>query len=93
MSEYSCVAFRAFDWLPTNRDLGCARRQSPRAEIDHWYFQNEYHVGEFPGGAESLLRHGYDVHLHYGDVGIRRIAFRLPSDPRRSTFPLTISGA
>ena len=27
----------------------------------------------------GLLRHGYDVHLHYANFGVRTIAFRLPA--------------
>ena len=78
MSEYQFLAFRAVDHPLSDRDLVYARKQSSRAEITRWYFENEYHYGDFRGNANGLLRHGYDVHLHYANFGLRRIAIRLP---------------
>ena len=79
MSEHQFLAFRAVDRPLTDRDLVYARKQSSRAEITRWYFENEYHFGDFHGDADGLLRHGYDVHLHYANFGIRKIALSLPS--------------
>ena len=56
-----------------------AEKQSTRAEISRWSFQNEYHYGDFRGDANGLLRRGYDVFLHYANFGIRTVAFRLPT--------------
>ena len=78
MSAYQFIAFRAVDRPLTDRDLVYARKQSSRAEITRWYFENEYHFGDFGGDADGLLRHGYDAHLHYTNFGIRKIALRLP---------------
>ena len=79
MSEYQFLAFRAVDRPLTDRDLAFARKQSSRAEITRWGFENEYHFGDFHGDADGLLRHGYDAHLHYANFGIRKIAIRLPT--------------
>ena len=79
MSEYQFVAFRAVDRPLTDRDLIYARKQSTRAEITRWYFENEYHFGDFHGDADGLLRRGFDVHLHYANFGIRKISIRLPA--------------
>ena len=79
MSEYQYLAFRAVDRRLTERELAFARKQSTRAEITPWSFENEYHFGDFHGDAEGLLRRGFDAHLHYANFGIRRIAFRLPA--------------
>ena len=79
MSEYQFLAFRAVDRPLTDRELAYARKHSSRAEITRWYFENEYHFGDFRGDANGFLRHGYDVHLHYANFGIRRIAVRLPA--------------
>lgn len=79
MSEYQFVAFRAVDRPLTQRELVYARQQSSRAEITRWSFENEYHFGDFRGNADGLLRHGYDVHLHYANFGVRKIAVRLPA--------------
>jgi len=80
LSEYQFLAFRAVDRPLTDRDLVYARKQSSRAEITRWYFENEYHFGDFGADAGGLLRHGYDVHLHYANFGVRKIAIRLPAD-------------
>ena len=58
MSEYQFLAFRAVDRPLTARDLAFARKQSSRAEITRWGFENEYHFGDFHGDADGLLRHG-----------------------------------
>jgi hypothetical protein len=77
VSEYQYVAFRAVDRPLTDKELKFAEQQSTRAEITRWSFQNEYHFGDFRGDVNGLLRHGYDVHLHYANFGIRTVAFRL----------------
>ncbi|TWU30511.1 hypothetical protein Pla144_12980 [Bythopirellula polymerisocia] len=59
--------------------MAYARKQSSRAEITRWYFENEYYFGDFHGDANGLLRHGYDVHLHYANFGVRKIAIHLPA--------------
>ena len=87
MSEYQFVAFRAIDRPLTDRELAYARQQSSRAEITRWCFENEYHFGDFHGDADGLLRHGYDVHLHYANFGVRKIAVRLPAGP---PFPASV---
>ena len=79
MSVYQYVAFRAIDRPLTDRELVYAQKQSSRAEVTRWYFENEYHYGDFRGDANGLLRHGFDVHLHYANFGLRRIAIRLPN--------------
>jgi hypothetical protein len=79
LSEYQFIGFRAVDRPLTDRDLAFARKQSTRAEISRWYFENEYHYGDFHGNVDGLLRHGFDTHLHYADFGIRTIAIRLPT--------------
>ena len=78
MSEYQYIAFRAVDRPLTDRELAFAEKQSTRAEISRWSFTNEYNFGNFRGDANGLLRHGYDVHLHYANFGVRKIALRLP---------------
>jgi hypothetical protein len=80
VSEYQYLAFRAVDRPLTDRELAYARRQSSRAEVTRWQFENEYHFGDFHGNADGLLRHGYDVHLHYANFGVRKIAIRAPAD-------------
>ena len=79
MSAYQYVAFRAIDRPLTDRELVYAQKQSSRAEVTRWYFENEYHYGDFRGDANGLLRHGFDVHLHYANFGLRRIAIRFPN--------------
>ncbi|MCG8584468.1 MAG: hypothetical protein MI757_07145 [Pirellulales bacterium] len=78
MSEYQFIAFQAVDRPLTDRELEFAEGQSTRAEITRWSFTNEYHFGDFHGDADGLLRGGYDVHLHYANFGIRKIALHLP---------------
>jgi len=79
MSEYQYVAFRAIDRAVSDKNLAYMRRQSSRAEITPWSFENEYHFGDFRGNAVEMLRRGYDIHLHYANFGIRTLLIRLPS--------------
>ncbi len=69
MSEYQCVAFRAIDKPVSNKDLEYMRRQSSRAKVTAWSFDNEYHYGDFRGNAPEMMRRGYDIHLHYANYG------------------------
>lgn len=79
MSEYQHVEFRAVDRPLTDTELAYARKQSSRAEITSWSFQNFYTFGDFHGNVQGMLRRGYDIFLHYADFGIRTIAIRLPN--------------
>jgi hypothetical protein len=78
MSEYQYVAFRAVDRPVDETNLEYMRRQSTRAEITPWSFENEYHYGDFRGDPIQMLRRGYDIHLHYANFGIRKLLIRLP---------------
>lgn len=78
MSEYQHVAFRAVDRPVSGKNLEYMQKQSTRAEITPWSFENEYHYGDFRGNAVEMLRRGYDVHLHYANFGVRRLMIRLP---------------
>src|SRR5260370_36479300 len=78
MSEYQIIAFRAIDGPVREKDLEFMHRQSSRAEITPWSFDNEYHFGDFRGNAEEMLRRGYDFHLHYANFGTRKLMIRLP---------------
>ena len=85
MSEYQYVAFRAIDRAVSEKNLEYMRRQSSRAEITPWSFDNEYHYGDFHGNAMEMLRRGYDIHLHYTNFGDRTLMLRLPqgfAEPR-----------
>jgi hypothetical protein len=79
MSEYQLIAFRAIDGPVSEKNLEYMRRQSSRAEITPWSFDNEYHYGDFRGDAFEMLRRGYDLHLHYANFGIRKLLIRLPN--------------
>lgn len=79
MSEYQYIEFRAVDRPLTDAELRFAEGQSTRADVTRWSFQNEYHYGSFRGDVEELLRHGYDVYLHFANFGVRTAAFRLPA--------------
>jgi hypothetical protein len=79
MSEHQYVAFRAIDGPVSEKNLEYMRRQSSRAEITPWAFDNEYHFGDFRGNAIEMLRRGYDLHLHYANFGTRRLMIRLPA--------------
>src|SRR5580704_10466451 len=78
MSEHQRVAFRAIDGPVSEKNLEYMQRQSSRAEITPWSFDNQYHYGDFGGNAEEMLRRGYDLHLHYANFGIRKLLIRLP---------------
>jgi hypothetical protein len=95
MSEYQYVAFRAIDAPVTRKNLDYMRRQSTRAEITPWSFDNEYHFGDFRGNAVEMLRRGYDIHLHFADFGICKLMIRLPAgfpDPRAAAAYLIKHG-
>ncbi len=78
MSEYQYVAFRAIDRPVDAKNLAYMQKQSSRAEITPWSFENEYNFGDFRGDAEEMLRRGYDMNLHYAHYGIRTLMIRLP---------------
>src|ERR1700722_8709553 len=78
MSEHQRIAFRAIDAPVNEENLEYMRRQSSRAEITPWSFDNEYHFGDFGGNAIEMLRRGYDLHLHYANFGIRKLLIRFP---------------
>lgn len=77
MSEHQYVGFRAVDGPVAEENLDFMRRQSSRAEVTPWSFDNEYHYGDFRGNTAEMLRRGYDVHLHYANFGTRRLMIRL----------------
>jgi len=79
MSEYQYLAFRAIDAAVTAKDLQFMRKQSSRAEITPWSFENEYHFGDFHGDAAEMLRRGYDFHFHYTNFGDRKLMMRIPN--------------
>jgi hypothetical protein len=79
MSEYQYVGFRAIDSPVSEKNLAFMRKQSSRAEITPWSFDNEYHFGDFRGNAPEMLRRGYDFHLHYANFGVRKLMVRLPN--------------
>jgi hypothetical protein len=79
MSEFQYVAFRAIDGPVSEKDLEFMRRQSSRAEITPWSFDNEYHYGDFRGDEAEMLRRGYDFHFHYANFGTRKLMIRLPN--------------
>jgi hypothetical protein len=78
MSEHQYIAFRAIDRPVSEKNLAFMRRQSSRAEITPWSFDNEYQFGDFHGDAGEMLRRGYDFHIHYANFGIRKLMIRLP---------------
>src|SRR5262249_40402794 len=79
MSEFQYVGFRAIDGPVTEKNLEFMQRQSSRAEITLWSFDNEYHYGDFRGDAVEMLRRGYDFHFHYANFGVRNLLIRLPN--------------
>jgi hypothetical protein len=79
MSEYQYVAFRAIDAPVNEKNLAYMQKQSSRAEITEWSFDNEYNFGDFGGDATEMLRRGYDIHIHYANYGIRTLMLRLPT--------------
>jgi hypothetical protein len=78
MSVYQYIYFAAIDKPLDDKQLAYMARQSTRAEITRWQFENEYHYGDFGGNPVEMMRRGYDVHLHYASYGTRRLMFRLP---------------
>lgn len=95
MSEHQVVAFRAIDGPVSTKDLKFMQKQSSRAEITPWTFDNEYHYGDFHGDAEEMLRRGYDLHLHYANFGTRTLMIRLPNglpDKKAAAPYLTANG-
>ncbi|HEY7314495.1 MAG TPA: hypothetical protein VH643_34420 [Gemmataceae bacterium] len=78
MSETQYIGFRATEKPVSDKDLEYMRQQSSRAEITPWSFDNEYHYGDFHGDVLTMLRRGYDIHLHYANFGIRKLLIRLP---------------
>jgi len=78
MSEYQYVAFRAIDRAVSKKNLAYMRRQSTRAEITPWSFENEYDFGDFHGNALEMMQRGYDLHVHYTNFGVRTLLVRLP---------------
>lgn len=87
MSEYQRIAFRAIDGPVSEKDLEFMRRQSSRAEITTWTFDNEYEWGSFRGDAREMLRRGYDLYLHYANFGIRTLLLRLPHGLPKAAAP------
>ncbi len=81
MSEYQYVHFIACDKPLDEKQLLFMRKQSSRATITRRDFTNEYNFGDFHGNAVEMLRHGYDIHLHYANFGIRKLMLRLPGLP------------
>ena len=79
MSEFQHIAFRAIDAPVSEKNLAFMRRQSSRADITPWSFENEYHFGDFHGNAVEMLRRGYDFHLHYANFGVRTLMIRFPN--------------
>lgn len=79
MSEHQFVGFRAVDRPVGEKELDYMAKQSSRAEITEWSFENEYHFGDFRGNVLEMMRRGYDVHLHYANFGYRKIYIRLPN--------------
>ncbi len=78
MSQYQYVYFAAVDRALDDKQLAYMRRQSTRAEVTRWQFENEYHYGSFSGNTVEMMRRGYDVHLRYANYGLRELMFRLP---------------
>lgn len=79
MSEYQYIHFSAVDKQLDDKQLAYMRRQSSRAEVTRWRFENEYHYGNFHGNTLEMTRRDYDVHLHYANFGIRKIMLQLPT--------------
>lgn len=55
MSEYQYIASRAIDGPAIAENLKFMERQSSRAEITPWTFDNEYHYGDFHGDAAGIF--------------------------------------
>lgn len=78
MSEYQYIEFQAVDAPVIEDNMEFMYKQSSRATITPWYFQNEYNFGDFHGNSTEMLRRGYDIYFHYADFGIRQLTFALP---------------
>ena len=68
MSEYQYIEFLAVDRPLTDSELKFAEKQSTRAEISRWSFQNEYHYRfnerrVLPRHEKAIVRHAQNV-LH-----------------------------
>ena len=78
MSEYQYVGFRAIEKPVSEKNLEYMHKQSSRADITPWSFDNEYDYGDFRGDELEMLRRGYDIHLHYSNYGTFKLLIRLP---------------
>lgn len=78
MSEYQFVHFIAIDRPLDDQQLEFMQKQSTRATVTRRQFRNEYHFGSFHGKTQEMMRRGFDLHVHFANYGIRRLAFRLP---------------
>ncbi len=76
MSEYQIIAFRAIDKPVSEKNLEYMEKQSTRADITPWSFDNEYHYGDFRGNTKEMLRRGYDIHLHWANFGMCTVMIR-----------------
>ena len=56
MSEYQYIGFRAAEKPVSDKDLEYMRKQSSRAEITPWSFDNEYDFGETISRGSSIFR-------------------------------------
>ena len=50
MSEFQYIGFRGVDAPLSDDQLGYMERQSSRAEVTRWSFDNTYHYGDAPRG-------------------------------------------
>ena len=73
-----CQRVGAAEKPVSDKDLEYMRKQSSRAEVTPWSFDNEYHYGDFHGDERTMLRRGYDIHLHYANFGTRKLLIGLP---------------
>ncbi len=78
MSEYQYVHFIAIDRPLSDEQLEFMQRQSTRATVTRREFTNENHYGSFHGKSLEMMRHGFDLHVHFANYGIREIMIRLP---------------
>jgi len=56
VSEYQFIAFRAIDAPVSEKNLQYMRKQSSRAVITPWSFENEYRFGDFRGNVPEMRR-------------------------------------
>jgi hypothetical protein len=80
MSEFQVIAFRACETPVSPKNLEYMDKQSSRAEITPWSFDNEYHYGDFHGNVEGMQARGYDLFVHYANFGVRRLQIRFPHE-------------